>query len=348
MTYTLNEKRKPLAENPVLSEADRTELAVLLCLQELGCATAAELARAALCTESDAQAALQFWRGARMVRVMSEGESAPIPAAPESESEAKKSEPRKIHAALRHEMKLAPMNSEYTASLIEEHRLSAFLDACQQTAGQIFSPHEIEITVGLHHQLGLSPEYILTLIAYCYGMEKRSMSYVEKVAFSFVVDRGIDTEEKLIAHIDALDRMHSAEGKLRALFGMGDRALTKREKDAFFKWMNDFSYGLDMIEAAYDKTVNNTGKASVAYADKILSHWHASGCKTPADAEALDAREAAALPDKKKKAEKEAAEREREKNRSFNGSDIDDIFSRALARSYGKSEEKKKNGGSDA
>ncbi len=339
MIYTLNEKRQKLAENPILSEADRTELAVLLCLQELGSASASELAQATACQESDVQAALQFWRGARMVRTVSDGEQAPIPA-PAPESGAQQA-PRKPHAALRHEMKLAPMNREYTASLIEEHRLSAFLDACQQTAGQIFSANEIEITVGLHHQLGLSPEYILTLISYCYGMEKRSMSYVEKVAFSFVLDRGIDTEEKLVSHIDALDRMHSAEGRLRSLFGMGERALTKREKDAFFKWLNDFSYGLDMIEAAYDKTVNNTGKASVSYADKILSHWHSSGCKTLSDAEELDAREAAALPDKKKKAEKEAAEREREQNRSFNGADINDIFSRALARSYGQKPDQK-------
>ena len=81
MIYTLNEKRKALAENPILAEADRTELAVLLCLTELEKASAADLARAASCSESDAQAALQFWRGARMVRVVSEGESAPLPTA---------------------------------------------------------------------------------------------------------------------------------------------------------------------------------------------------------------------------------------------------------------------------
>ena len=128
----------------MLEEAERTELAVLLCLTELGSATAAELAEAAACTESDAQAALQFWRGARMVRVVSEKEIAPLPTAPEQETAEKATEEepqkRKIHAALRHEMKLAPMNASYTASLIDEHHLSAFLDACQQTAGQIFSP----------------------------------------------------------------------------------------------------------------------------------------------------------------------------------------------------------------
>lgn len=331
MIYTLNEKRKGLAENPILTEASRTELAVLLCLQEMGTASVTELAKAALCEESETLAALQFWRGACMVRTLPEGESALIP----TPQDAPKEEKRKPHAALRHEMKLASMSLEYTAQLIEEHKLASFLDACQQTAGQIFSAHEIEITVGLHHQLGLSPEYILTLIAYCYGMEKRSMSYVEKVAFSFVLDRGIDTEDKLTAHIAALDRMHSAEGRLRSLFGMGERAFTKREKDAFYKWLNDFSYGFDMIEAAYDKTVNNTGKASVSYADKILSHWHSSGCKTLEEAEELDAREAAALPDKKKKEQKAALEREREENRSFNGADINDIFARALERSYG-------------
>ena len=332
MIYVLNDKRKPLVGDPVLSEAGREELLVLLCLHELKEATAASLSEASALDESEVRAALQFWRGAGAVRTRAKSEETQREPILTKEEKSPDSE-KKIHAALRHEMKLAPMNSDFTAKIIEEHELSLFLDACQQTAGQIFGPHDLEIVVGLYHQLGLEPEYILTLIAYCFGMNKRSMSYVEKVAFSFVLDQGIDTPEKLNAHIEALDRLASAEGKLRSLFGLGERALSKKEKDAFLKWLNDFRYGMDMIEAAYDKTVNNTGKASVPYADKILSHWHTSGCKTLKDAEELDAREAANKPVSQKKKLETAIERERAENRTF---DPETIFERALARSYGK------------
>lgn len=318
MIYLLNKNRRALTASPSLAEASRTELRVLVAMLELSSGTPEEIAKAALCTEHDALAALQFWRGAGAICI-EEADAAPTP----------KNEKK----PMRHEAKLAAMGSEHTAAVIEENELSSFLDACQQTAGQVFTPNDIEITIGLFEQLGLSPEYILTLVAYCYGMDKRSMAYVEKVAFSFVLDKDIKTPEALNAHIEALDRMHSAEGKLRSLFGIGERALTKKEKDAFFKWLNEFGYKQDMIEAAYDQTVNSTGRASVPYADKILSHWHAAGCKTVKDAEECNAREAAALPKKSKKKEPTDLEKEREENRSF---EVDDFFKRALERSYGK------------
>ncbi len=320
MTYALREGHAPLSGNLLLNEASPIELRVLLCLTELGTASPEELAEAALCTQEEATAALQFWRGAGMVRG---GRAADlgtgVPPAPKQEKK-----------PLRHQNELAPLGSEKTAALIKEKDLADFLDACQQTAGQIFNPTEIEIAVALCEQLGLAPEYVLTLISHCYTMGKRSMQYVEKVAFSYV-EKDIDTPEKLEAHLETLELLNTHEARLRQLFGMGGRALSSREKAAFTRWLFDFGYRLPMIEAAYDKTVNSTGKASVAYTDKILCRWHEKGCKTVADAETLEASEAAA---KGKKTPADPRQKYADGNAaSFN---VFDAFNRALERSYGK------------
>ncbi len=323
MIYALREGRASLLGSPLLSEASAPELRILLCLIELGSATADQLAESALCSTEEAVAALQFWRGAGMVR----GSRATDAAVTQ--------EKKKQRSALRHQNALSPMGSEKTAKLIEEKDLADFLDACQQTAGHIFNSTEMEIAVALCEQLGLAPEYVLTLIAHCYGLGKRSMQYVEKVAFSYT-EKDIDTPEKLEAYLEALELLSSHESKLRRLFGIGGRALSSREKAAFTRWLSDFGYRLSMIEAAYDKTVNSTGKASVAYTDKILCRWHEKGCKTVAEAEALEAAEAAS---KGKKSPAPAAKYADGNATSFN---VYDAFNRALERSYGKKDPDKK------
>lgn len=331
MTYTLREGRASLCRNELITEANTTELRVLLCLFDMQSATPTELADAALCTKEEATAALQFWRGAGIVRTKK------LTTDEKSKKEAPVTENvQEAHskkAPLRHENRLNLPGSEETAKLITERQLSDFLDACQQTAGQIFSPTDIEIAVALCEQLGLSPEYVLMLISHCYNMGKRSMPYVEKVAFTFLLDLHIDTPEKLEAHLTALELVGTMEGKLRRLFGIGERALSAKESTCFRTWLSDFGYSMPLIEAAYDKTVNATGRASVAYVHKILSRWHENGCKTVADAEILEKRtEADKQAKKSKQKTKNAVRDENTENISFN---VDDFFRRALERSYG-------------
>ena len=340
MIYRLSDKRPMLSQNPLLAEANELELRVYLCLLEKGEADVISLSKDALCTEDEAQSALQFWRGAGCVRATrgsvrsAEATNAPMASADTDRGANANEEgaaPHKGSAPRMHEAKLALRTGEEIAAIIEQRHLASFLDACQGVAGRVFNEREIAIAVSLCDELGLSPEYVLTLIAHCFGMGKSSMAYVEKVAFSFVLDRKIDTAEKLDAHIAALEKMHSCEGQIRRLFGIGERALTKKEEAALLCWLSEFSYGMEMIEAAYDKTVASTGKASVLYCNKILAHWHEMGCKTLADANALELREAESR-QKKSTAPKPVRT---EGAQSF---DVDDFFNRALKRSYGDSD----------
>jgi DnaD/phage-associated family protein len=68
---------------------------------------------------------------------------------------------------------------------------------------------------------------------------------------------------------------------VRSIFGIGERRLSKKERDFISRWTEDFRYGRDMIEPAYEKCVDATGKLSFAYIDRILSSWNAKGIATP-------------------------------------------------------------------
>ncbi len=316
MLYRISETRPSLAKNPLLTEASALELRVLLCLIELESADLQTLAEAASAETDEVQSALQFWRGAGMIKAQAKTDAPPVQA---------DKKPR------RSEARVSVLEGKALASGIDRGDLASFLDACQSEMGHTFNERELSVAVSLCTELGLSPEYVLTLIAYCVQMDKRSMAYVERVAFTFLLDKGIDTAEKLNAHIAATEQMHSKEGFIRRLFGFGERAMTKKEEAAILRWFSVFGYDEHMIEAAYDKTVSGTGKASVPYCDKILSHWHEMGCRSVADAEALEIREAQSRTASKHK--KTANAEKPTENRSF---DVEDFFTRALERSYGK------------
>jgi DnaD/phage-associated family protein len=121
----------------------------------------------------------------------------------------------------------------------------------------------------------------------------------------------------------------------RGMFGIGERALTKREEDAFTRWLAEYGYSADIIGIAYDITVNTTGKASVSYADKILAKWYAAGCRTEEQVEELIAREKQGFATKTPS--KKAADPKPSGIGSF---DTDEFFQRALERSYGPKGEK--------
>ncbi|MGN1106935.1 MAG: DnaD domain-containing protein, partial [Huintestinicola sp.] len=54
-------------------------------------------------------------------------------------------------------------------------------------------------------------------------------------------------------------------------------------------WAN-MDVTVDMVELAYDKTVDGIGKVSFNYMDKILRKWHENGITSAGEAEAFDER----------------------------------------------------------
>ena len=317
---------KPLEKTEAFYSASDEELRVLaLLLSSDEPLSAEELCeKAHLETLGDAKDALAFWRGAGLIKTSSAKKETP------TVTEAEKPKKKPVRSA----DELPEYSGSELSSLIEKGNLASFIEACQEIYGKVLSTTDINILVGLREELHFECEYICLLLGYYKGGQndepRKPMRYIEKTAFS-LYDRGILSFEQLEAHIEKDRLMHSREGGLRRLFGIGERALTAKEEEAFTRWCVEYNYDDALIGLAYDLTVGATGKASVLYADKIISRWNTAGCKTLADVNALLEQEK--VEKAAKKPPKSAKEAEKDEMRSF---EVEDFFAHALDRSYGK------------
>ncbi len=308
-----------LASLPAFAEAEAPELRLLCAaLLQNEAQGAAELSAASGLSADETAAAIAYWRGAG---VLISDKKAPVAPTPTPTVTAEPADPYR--------------SSEYLAQRIEDGNLRALLSECARIYGQMPSKVEIETVLYLLDACGLEADFILTLFSYCYAMGKKSYRYAERVAKT-LTDSGIHTVSALDAYIQRQNLFHSAEGKIRRLFGLGERALTAKESEHVTTWVADFKYDEDVIGLAYDITVNNSGKASIHYAHKILADWHTAGVRSLSEAQAHLERE---REKKAQKYKKPAAVKQNDAPRMGNF-DTDDFFNRAVQRSYEKFKKK--------
>lgn len=295
-----------------IDKAVKKDLKILLALAaeplsgvDLAQASAAVASRLSL-TQSDVESALAFWRGTGIVVADDrEGEVAPVATTPAPA-------PRVVAD------KGLPVYSSTELSEILERRseLSALVDECQKVFGKIFNTSEVAVIAGLLDYLNVDGEYILLLLTHCLRMEKKSLRYVEKMAIS-LHDEGVHDAAELEERLHRIETMASAVGKIRAMFGISSRALTTKEKAMVEKWVCVMQYDYDVLQKAYEITVDTISKPSLTYANTILERWYAEGYRTLSDVDAA------------------IADYKRQKSKGQGSFDTDDFFEAALKRTYG-------------
>lgn len=312
----------PRAVEPLLADADAADLRVLI-YAALRDADGEDFepkdaAEALALTESEVRSSVKFWRGAGLLgvsrRPAAEKADTAVPAAAADV-------PAPADKPLRNKAPMQLSGAELCRVAKENADFSDLLHAAQQTAGWIFNESEIGIVASLYASLHLPGEFILNLIGYYVCKKEMPLRYVEKVAYD-LCDKGITTPAALEEWLRRREESETHEGIVRRLFGLGQRTLTEKERAAVDSWFGLLGYGEDMVRAAYEKTVNTIGKASIAYASSILRAWHEAGYKTPADVEAA----------KGTKRAKPAAKGGKQPQ-SF---DTEDFFEKAIRRSYGE------------
>lgn len=339
--YFKNVADLSLVDTPAFADASAEDLRVLLALILCDCdISRKELQERALCDAETVTGALQYWRGAG---VLAKGKKAKETAIEEKEEEKEETKAKtedspaeKKKKTIESPDKFSHTPSDKLAREIDRDHLQTLIEACQQTVGKTLSTSDINIIVGMHRELSLDGDYIITLISYCFENERRSLKYVEKMAF-VLTGQGIVTEEDLVQYIDDRRRFATFEWQLKKKFGMGNRDFTKKQESLVHKWEKEYDYPIDVVTMAFDITVDSINKADFSYMDAILSKWHAAGCRTEADVTAFTEKEAA----KRKTSQNAQTEKKTEqksKNSTVGNSsfDTDDFFNRALERSYKK------------
>lgn len=242
-------------------------------------------------TEAEVQDCLLYWEESGL---FTEGEtvttanpaSAVPTAAPAATQRSTKKEEQtsggqKI-TTLRERSHLTP--GEINDLLRQDAQFPALLAELERCRKDILSPTERETVAYLYRYLRLSPDYILVAAAYCRDKGKASLRYLEKTIAGWV-DEGVDTYEKAEAHLHLLAERQNDENRIRRLFGLGERALTAKEKTCLTRWCEEYHTSDALLKLAYDRAVEATGKVSFAYIDKIVGGWYRKGITTPEEAD---------------------------------------------------------------
>ncbi len=214
---------------------------------------------------------------------------------------------------------------------IAERKLKDCLDSCAEILGKLLNPAEINLLVGVITNYGVSESYLITLLDFCVNrLGKCGVKYAVKVANTLNAD-GVTNDAALDAYIRRYELVHSNEGQVRRLFGMGERSFSKREEEIFGRWFHTYGYDMEIVGAAYDITVATAGRVTPAYTDKILTKWHETGLKTIAEIDAYLAAEKEA-----RGAAKSAPKKQKSTQLETSSFNIDSFFESALERSYGQ------------
>ncbi len=277
----------PKSALDVIKRAGEGELRVLLCLCAYeGNADDRKLARLTGIDGDRVREALSFWRGAGVIdsaETDNEAEATAVEPVADDKPEEKAEKPSR--KKLQRSDELPSYTSEQLANILEKRADTATLiNECQNIVGKVFSVHEINVLIGLVDYLSLDCEYIMILLTYCVSIGRKTLHYAEKLAFA-LYDEGICTSSQLSEELRRRELASAMEGRIRSLFGIGDRAFTSKEKKFISAWVGEMGYGIEIIEKAYEVTADATGKGSIPYANSVLERWNAAGLRTLEDIE---------------------------------------------------------------
>ncbi len=174
---------------------------------------------------------------------------------------------------------------EIESFMTRNREASTYLDECQCAWGGMFNQRDSVLIISLVDTWGLSWNYVISLLAYCSrhfrerGNQGKTLNYVYRMAAEFHKE-GILTDEALQQKFVDLERMNDFERRIRALFGLGERNLTPKEKKYLSTWIYEYQYDIEIVEMAYNITVDTKGSPNMNYTNGILKHWYEDGLAT--------------------------------------------------------------------
>lgn len=225
----------------------------------------AEIAKNLKLLESDVVNALDYWKAAGALDILSDN--------------AKRDKPAEKAA------KTQKTPAEIAEIMTENKSLADLCVIAQEILGKTLSPKDMETLYWFYDALGLSPEVISMLLEYCVSKGKRSMNYIEKVAITWH-ENGITTIDAAETYTSDERDKSSYYSSLRKLFGIENRNLSKTEEMFLKTWRSDYGMSEDMVALAYEYCILQTTKLSFPYMNSIIKRWYEHGISTVKEAEA--------------------------------------------------------------
>ena len=177
----------------------------------------------------------------------------------------------------------------YSSQMIQSFKndypdFDELIDYIENALGKTLSQRDLQTPSFIFEGLGFPTDLICFLYDYCIEKNKRTNSYIEKIAREWH-SKGIATVDDAITEINEFNNRYSA---VKTAFGI-NRNFGEAELKYIKKWYHEFRFSDDIIGLACDKALLNTSKPRFEYADRILSDWHKRGITTIEEARSASA-----------------------------------------------------------
>lgn len=175
------------------------------------------------------------------------------------------------------------VSASYKANVVvkaihDDEKLAHLFSIIQQMLNKNLSSNDYKIIYSFIDYLKLPEQVVIILFEYCISINKTNMRYIEKIAYSWA-DTGITTVKKAEEYINKKNDQQKTESYYKTKFKVSGRDFTDSEIKFLSSWVYDLKASEEIILAAFEKTILNTGKLSFKYMDSIIR----DEVKTPAE-----------------------------------------------------------------
>lgn len=175
-----------------------------------------------------------------------------------------------------------PNHEQVAARLQESEQLRLLFAEAQNILGKTVGYDGQATLIMMHDSYGLPVEVILMAIEYNKSRGKTGFASISKTGKEWS-ELEIDSIEGAIEYIEAHTVVDEAWQKLRTMTEITNKNPTQKQKRFLTAWIKEYGFNTDMIYFAYEECIDNTGKISFEYMDKVLLSWHKNSVKTPQD-----------------------------------------------------------------
>ena len=168
---------------------------------------------------------------------------------------------------------------EIATTVRGSERANYLFKHCEMLYGRPLKHNEQRTLMIILEDACLPVEVAMILVDYCFSVNKATPAYMRTVALDWV-ETGIITIDKAEEKAAELKNLDSAINRFKKMFEVTS-ALSKQQKEYIDKWVNAYGFSDEMINEAYQITLNATGKLAFQYMNKILDGWNANGITTP-------------------------------------------------------------------
>lgn len=173
-----------------------------------------------------------------------------------------------------------PSIKDIARRLEESNEVASMFNEVQEVFGRTLGYDGQSNLLILHDHYGLPAEVIVMLCSYAKTVGKQgAIAYIVQMGKSWA-EEGITDFDSASRKIARMENAQNVWAEFKSITGVENPRPTAKQSEFLEIWINDYSYSMDVIYHAYEKTVEKKGKISFSYMNGVLRSWHENGYKT--------------------------------------------------------------------